>query len=150
MLTWTQLPDLLSALEKYEAEKVNVVAPHSPPLKPVHSASRNSHSPNKLRYEAYEPPKLSSRLRRLSTSSSRASDDGSSKFVGQMRITQDAPSRTLSPGDLTLVAGRSDLVTLSSVSPHRMPAKSHSEENGRDHNERETFLYPLYTSRTIV
>ncbi|KAI0929134.1 hypothetical protein AcW1_006156 [Taiwanofungus camphoratus] len=134
----SSLPDLLSALEKYEAEKVNVVAPHSPPLKPVHSASRNSHSPNKLRYEAYEPPKLSSRLRRLSTSSSRASDDGSSKFVGQMRITQDAPSRTLSPGDLTLVAGRSDLVTLSSGSQRTrdvpLPAVHIEDDSVRDFN----------------
>ncbi|OCH93386.1 ARM repeat-containing protein [Obba rivulosa] len=112
------LPDVLAALEAHEVGSASL-ALRSPPLKPVQSpessSSRNSPTPSKLRYDAYEPPKPVHRLRRLS-SSSRNSDDGSSRFIGQPHHSEDPLARTLTPGDLALAAGQRDLQPLAKVS----------------------------------
>lgn len=117
----TSLPDFLAALEA-QAPSVTSSSNRSPSLhtaqSPERSVSRTSNPTQKLRYEAYEPPKPAPRLRRYSSSSSRASDDGSSKFVGE---SQDGLARTITPGDLAL-ASRRDLKTMSTGSP--APANS--------------------------
>ncbi|GBE82098.1 hypothetical protein SCP_0404770 [Sparassis crispa] len=116
----TALPDFMVALETYEVEKDNREAhlPSSPSLvsaRSSESVSRNSPYPHELRYDAYEPPKLTSRLRRLSnSSSSRQSEDGSSRFIGQVRASQEALARTITPGDLALVAGQAELTSMAS------------------------------------
>ncbi|KAH9952123.1 ARM repeat-containing protein [Amylocystis lapponica] len=116
------LPDFLAALEIGESENYDG-ARHASSSKPARSLSpstshRDSPTPSKLRYAAYDPPKPVSRLRRLSSSSSRQSDDGTSKFVGQGRGSMDSMSRTLTPGNLALLAGRSDMQTISTGSSH--------------------------------
>lgn len=117
----TSLSDFLAALEA-QAPSVTSSSNRSPSLhtaqSPERSVSRTSNPTQKLRYEAYEPPKPAPRLRRYSSSSSRASDDGSSKFVGE---SQDGLARTITPGDLAL-ASRRDLKTMSTGSP--APANS--------------------------
>lgn len=117
----TSLSDFLAALEA-QAPSVTSSSNRSPSLhtaqSPERSVSRISNPTQKLRYEAYEPPKPAPRLRRYSSSSSRASDDGSSKFVGE---SQDGLARTITPGDLAL-ASRRDLKTMSTGSP--APANS--------------------------
>lgn len=120
-LTSCQLPDFVFALEKYEADQKRApsrspkITPHSPPLKPrtpEPSSSRSSPVPSKLRYTAYDPPKPTSPLRRMSSSSSRHSDDGGSRAHSY----QDPMSMTVTPGDLTIVAQTSDLRSIPSVS----------------------------------
>ncbi|OBZ69200.1 AP-3 complex subunit delta [Grifola frondosa] len=112
----SSLPDFLAALEDYEAKEVksasrsSSVQARSPPLK-ARSPEPSSSTSHKLRYEAYEAPKPVHKFRRLSNSS-RQSDDGSSRFIGQ-----DPLSRTVTPGDLALAAGRSDLRSIPSGSP---------------------------------
>ncbi|KAI0333484.1 ARM repeat-containing protein, partial [Cubamyces sp. BRFM 1775] len=116
------LPDFVVALEKFEAGKQRSASrspsifPTSPPLKP-HSpeptSSRASPPSGKLRYAAYDPPRPTHRLRRLSSGSSRHSDDGSTRG----RSYEDPMSLTVTAGDLTLAAQTSDLRSISSGSP---------------------------------
>ncbi|PCH37830.1 ARM repeat-containing protein [Wolfiporia cocos MD-104 SS10] len=116
----TSLPDFMAALEAHESGQLNHAAT-SPQLRaaqsPERSVSRSSQTSHKLRYDAYEPPKLGPRLRRVSSNSSRTSDDGSSKFIGQSRTQHDALTRTLTPGDLALAAREEDLESLYVGSP---------------------------------
>ncbi|KAI0723998.1 ARM repeat-containing protein [Cerioporus squamosus] len=120
----SSLPDFVMALEKYEANQRRapsrspVLLPSSPPLKshtPEPSSSRASPVPSKLRYAAYEPPRPTRRLRRMSSSSSRHSDDGGSRS----RSYQDAMSMTVTAGDLTIAAQTSDLRSIPSSSPRQ-------------------------------
>ncbi len=119
----TQLPDFVVALEKYGADRQSTpsrspaLLPSSPPLKPhtpEPSSSRASPVPNKLRYAAYEPPRPTQRLRRMSSSSSRHSDDGGPRS----RSYQDPMSMTVTAGDLTIAAQTSDLRSIPSVRGH--------------------------------
>ncbi|KAH9901574.1 ARM repeat-containing protein [Cubamyces lactineus] len=120
------LPDFVVALEKFEAGRQKSASrspsiyPTSPPLKP-HSpeptSSRASPSPSKLRYAAYEPPRPTHRLRRVSSGSSRHSDDGSTRSFSHGRAYEDPIALTVTAGDLTLAAQTSDLRSISSGSP---------------------------------
>ncbi|KAJ8474319.1 hypothetical protein ONZ51_g7305 [Trametes cubensis] len=120
------LPDFVVALEKFESEKQKSASrspsifPTSPPLKP-HSpeptSSRTSPSPSKLRYAAYDPPRPTHRLRRVSSGSSRHSDDGSTRSFSHGRAYEDPMTLTVTAGDLTLAAQTSDLRSISSGSP---------------------------------
>ncbi|RPD66372.1 ARM repeat-containing protein [Lentinus tigrinus ALCF2SS1-7] len=119
----SSLPEFVMALEKYEAEQQRapsrspVLLPSSPPLKPhtpEPSSSRTSPVPGKLRYAAYEPPRPTQRLRRMSSGSSRHSDDG-----GSRRSFQDPMSMTVTPGDLTIAAQTSDLSSIPTSSPRQ-------------------------------
>ncbi|KAI0707595.1 ARM repeat-containing protein [Earliella scabrosa] len=118
----SSLPDFVFALEKHGADqrapsRSPVIMPSSPPLKartPEPSSSRASPVPHKLRYAAYEPPRPTPRLRRMSSGSSRHSDDGGSRT----RSYQDL-SATVTAGDLTLVAQTSDLRSIPSSSPRQ-------------------------------
>ena len=113
------------ALEKFEAGRQKSASrspsiyPTSPSLKP-HSpeptSSRASPSPSKLRYAAYEPPRPTHRLRRVSSGSSRHSDDGSTRSFSHGRAYEDPMTLTVTAGDLTLAAQTSDLRSISSVS----------------------------------
>ena len=121
------MPDFVVALEKFEAEKQKSASrspsifPTSPPLKP-HSpepaSSRTSPSPSKLRYAAYDPPRPTHRLRRVSSGSSRHSDDGSTRSFSHGRAYEDPMALTVTAGDLTLAAQTSDLRSISSVGAH--------------------------------
>ncbi|KAI0647300.1 ARM repeat-containing protein [Trametes meyenii] len=118
----SSLPDFVIALENYGAEQQRSASrsplSSSPSLKlhsPDISSPRASPTPNKLRYAAYEPPKLTHRLRRLSSDSSRHSDDGSARSVGHGRAYEDPMTVTVTAGDLTLAAQTSDLRSISSV-----------------------------------
>ncbi|KAI0362383.1 ARM repeat-containing protein [Trametes cingulata] len=120
------LPEFVAALERYEAEKQRTASrsprifPGSPPLKPRSpepSSSRVSPTPSKLRYTAYDPPRPTHRLRRLSSGSSLHSDDGSARSVGHSRPHDDPLAMTVTPGDLTIAAQTSDLRSIASTSP---------------------------------
>ncbi|KAI8989666.1 ARM repeat-containing protein [Trametes punicea] len=122
----TSLPDFVIALEKYEAEKQRTASgspltiPSSPVLKarsPEPTSLRTSPTPSKLRYAAYDPPRPTRRLRRLSSGSSRHSDDGSVRSTSQSRGYEDPMAMTLTPGELTLAAQTSDLRSISNGSP---------------------------------
>ncbi|KAI0636737.1 ARM repeat-containing protein [Trametes polyzona] len=124
----SSLPEFVVALEKYEASKERAasrsprVFPSSPPLaarSPERSSSRASPTPSKLRYAAYESPRPTPRLRRVSSSSSRHSDDGSVRSgAGQGRTAYEDPlALTVTAGDLTLAAQTADLRSISSGSP---------------------------------
>ncbi|KAI0672983.1 ARM repeat-containing protein [Trametes maxima] len=122
----SSLPDFVIALEKNSVEQQRAtsrspsVLPGSPSLKPQspeRSSSRASPTPHKLRYAAYESPKATHRLRRLSSSSSRHSDDGSARSVRHGRAYEDLMATTVTAGDLTLAAQTSDLRSISSGSP---------------------------------
>ncbi|KAI0780693.1 ARM repeat-containing protein [Trametes elegans] len=124
----SSLPDFVVALEHFEAEKQRTasrspsILPSSPPLKPhtpepLTSSSRASPTPSKLRYAAYEPPRPTHRLRRLSSGSSLRSDDGSVRSGGRGRSYEDSMTMTVTPGELTLAAQTSDLRSISSGSP---------------------------------
>ena len=126
--TSAQLPEFVFALEKHGADQQRapsrspVIMPSSPPLKartPEPSSSRASPVPHKLRYAAYEPPRPTPRLRRMSSGSSRHSDDGGSRT----RSYQDL-SATVTAGDLTLAAQTSDLRSIPSVSPFVYPPRT--------------------------
>lgn len=92
------------ALETHSAEQ-RLSLPSSAPTSPERSSSRLSQSTSKLRYAAYEPPKVTSKLRRLSSSSSR-----SNSTLGIRRHdSEESLSRTFTPGELALVAGRQQL-----------------------------------------
>ncbi|KAH9857122.1 ARM repeat-containing protein [Lenzites betulinus] len=127
---FSSLPDFVVALEKHEAvqhreqravSRSPRIYPSSPPLKPQSpepSSSRASPSPGRLRYAAYEAPKPTPRLRRVSSSSSsRHSDDGSVRGGGYGRPYEDPLAMTVTAGDLTLAAQTSDLRSISSGSP---------------------------------
>ncbi|RDX56517.1 ARM repeat-containing protein [Lentinus brumalis] len=120
----SSLPDFVVALEKYGAERQSTpsrspaLLPSSPPLKPrtpEPSSSRASPVPNKLRYAAYEPPRPPQRLRRMSSSSSRHSDEGGPRS----RSYQESMSMTVTAGDLTIAAQTSDLRSIPSSSPRQ-------------------------------
>ncbi|TBU35735.1 ARM repeat-containing protein [Dichomitus squalens] len=122
----SSLPDFVLALEKYQADQPRgasrspSLVPKSPPLKPhtpEPSSSRASPLPSKLRYAAYEAPRLTPKLRRKSSSSSRHSDDGSSHGGLGRSSYQDPMTMTITPGDLSLAAQTSDLRSIPSSSP---------------------------------
>lgn len=69
-------------------------------------SSRSSTRDNKLRYTAYDAPKPTPRLRRMSSSSSRSAD---------ARDSEDLLSRTVTAGDLALAGGSMDLQGLAKV-----------------------------------
>ncbi|KAJ3492134.1 hypothetical protein NLI96_g234 [Meripilus lineatus] len=108
----SSLPDFLVALEAYSAEqRPSTSGSSSVPTSPERSSSRLSQSTttSKLRYAAYDPPKVTSKLRRLSTSSSH-----SNSTVGiHRRDSEESLSRTFTPGELALAAGRPQLEELS-------------------------------------
>ncbi|KAI0819517.1 ARM repeat-containing protein [Trametes gibbosa] len=123
----SSLPDFVVALEKHEAAQRREqraasrsprIYPSSPPpltpRSPEPSSSRASPSPGKLRYAAYEPPKPPQRLRRVSSGSSRHSDDGSVRSGSYGRAYEDPLAMTVTAGDLTLAAQTSDLRSISS------------------------------------
>lgn len=90
--------------------------PLSTPASPERSSSRLSQTSTKLRYAAYDPPKVTSKLRRLSTSSSR-----SNSTVGiRRRDSEESLSRTFTPGELAIAAGRQQLQELSKVRSTRI------------------------------
>ncbi|KAL1944674.1 hypothetical protein VTO73DRAFT_3104 [Trametes versicolor] len=122
----SSLPDFVFALETHEARQQRAISrsprivPSSPPLiprSPEPSSSRASPVPGKLRYTAYEAPRATQRLRRVSSSSSRHSDDGSVRSGGHGRAYEDPLAMTVTAGDLTLAAQTSDLRSISSGSP---------------------------------
>ncbi|KAI0748602.1 ARM repeat-containing protein [Daedaleopsis nitida] len=125
----SSLPDFVLSLEKYEADQQKApsrspsLAPRSPPLKPhtpepLSSRASPAHAPSRLRYAAYEPPKPTQRLRRLSSSSSRHSEDGGS---APRRSYQDPMAMTVTAGDLTLAAQTSDLRSIPSMGLSPLP-----------------------------
>ncbi|KAI0372895.1 ARM repeat-containing protein [Pilatotrama ljubarskyi] len=122
----SSLPEFVAALERYEADKRRTasrspkVFPSSPPSNtrsPEPSSSRVSPTPSKLRYAAYDPPRPTHRLRRLSSGSSLHSDDGSARSVSHPRPYEDPLAMTVTPGDLTIAAQTSDLRSIASTSP---------------------------------
>ncbi|OSD08617.1 ARM repeat-containing protein [Trametes coccinea BRFM310] len=122
----SSLPDFAVALEKYATDQRRAVSrspstlPTSPALKPRSpepSSSRTSPTPSKLRYAAYDPPRPTHRLRRVSSGSSRHSDEGSVRSMGHSRANDDPMTMTVTPGDLTLAAQTSDLRSIASGSP---------------------------------
>ncbi|KZT71326.1 ARM repeat-containing protein [Daedalea quercina L-15889] len=125
----SSLPDFVAALEAYKPLPTSSspsYSPRSPYLQPTHSPDRpssraSSQGAGKLRYDAYDPPRPVQRhfARRLS-----AGSDTSSRFVGQRgrgAEAQDPLARTMSPGELALVAG-DELETLSVGSPKQTPS----------------------------
>ncbi|KDQ57667.1 hypothetical protein JAAARDRAFT_207161 [Jaapia argillacea MUCL 33604] len=126
----SSLPDFLLSLEAHSGTPLPTSPlPRSPPtqrqsLRSPDPSSSQSLAASKLRYAAYEPPPVAPRLRRprsqqsyntLSTSSSRSatySDHGSvvgSPRLSAERAADDVLSRTVTAGDLALVAGDPDL-----------------------------------------
>ncbi|KAJ3554475.1 hypothetical protein NM688_g3093 [Phlebia brevispora] len=122
----SSLPDFLMSLEAYEAEKMARAAT-SPSLSSISSperpssraSSQASHTPGKLRYAAYDAPKLTSSLRRTRTRSRSPYSDrsGSSRFINEV---EDPMSRTITAGDLTLASGQIELQTVSQ--PRTLPS----------------------------
>ncbi|KAI0729907.1 ARM repeat-containing protein [Fomitopsis betulina] len=109
----SSLPAFVAALEAYRPSQTpssQPYSPHSPSLRATPSPDRpssraSSQGANKLRYDAYDPPRPVQRhsARRPSTSS-----NASSQFVGQRGRTADGPDalpQIMSPGDLALAAG---------------------------------------------
>jgi AP-4 complex subunit epsilon-1 len=125
-----QLPDFFEALTTEASPRASPVIPSkSPPGSPDRSSPRPSLSASKLRYTAYDPPQVVSRLRRPSSSqrsysnSSRSgtySDHGGTKsrlsVASEDRSSVDALSRTVTAGDLALTAGNIELEMMANVS----------------------------------
>ncbi|KAH8106826.1 ARM repeat-containing protein [Cristinia sonorae] len=113
------LPSILLALEGLNAYDRT---PRSPSItasslqEGSRPSSRASARGNKLRYAAYDAPKPTPRLRRMSSSSSRSTDTPNND-------PDEMLSRTVTAGDLALASGRRDLQqlakspVLASVSP---------------------------------
>ncbi|CAL1705101.1 unnamed protein product [Somion occarium] len=126
----TSLPDFVIALETYEAERqTNVPRPSSSNAvgSPERPSSRTSTTASKLRYTAYDAPKPTPRLRRISSTSSSLS--ASRSDVG--RESEDL-ARTVSPGELALASGRSEFqeIARSPVSsPPTLPSVQVLEED---------------------
>ncbi|KIM91944.1 hypothetical protein PILCRDRAFT_108 [Piloderma croceum F 1598] len=132
------LPDFFEALTTEASPRASpVILPTSPPGSPDRSSPRPSLSVSKLRYAAYDPPQVVSRLRRPSSSqrsyssSSRSgtySDHGGTKsrlsVAGEDRSSVDALSRTVTAGDLALTTGDIELEMMANTR-HESPASSH-------------------------
>ncbi|EJD55640.1 ARM repeat-containing protein [Auricularia subglabra TFB-10046 SS5] len=117
----SSLPDFLMAIESAPSA---LSPPQSPPPRavktftpPPQPAIELPKATSKLRYAAYDPPPPVQPMRRQSTSSSLSSTSSSDAPVPVPRLdVDDLLSRTLTAGDLTLVAQDVDL-RRSSVSP---------------------------------
>ncbi|KAI0737673.1 hypothetical protein BC629DRAFT_1300621 [Irpex lacteus] len=110
----SSLPDFMLALESYNRDQTRNRATSPPRVVVERPSSRassqaSSHTPGKLRYTAYDAPKLTAKLRRVPSNGSVAKSD-SSHFVGQER--EDALSRTITAGDLTLASEQIELQAL--------------------------------------
>lgn len=117
-LTWPKLPDFMLALESWNRDSMQqrassplrvIITPERPSSR---TSSRASQNPGKLRYTAYEAPKPTARLRRISSNSSFAHSD-TSRFVGQ--DTDDPLSRTVTAGQLALAVEQIELQALTKV-----------------------------------
>ncbi|CCM00480.1 uncharacterized protein FIBRA_02514 [Fibroporia radiculosa] len=113
----SSLPDFLAALDIHEAV-TRTIETRSQSRHSSTSQERSMPRSNKLRYDAYEAPKLPHRRRRLSSGGiSHVSDDNNSGFLGQDRDSPDRLARIVTPGDLAIAAGERDLEALSIGSP---------------------------------
>ncbi|KAI0062104.1 ARM repeat-containing protein [Artomyces pyxidatus] len=133
------LPDFLASLESYQSRpsisprltpgspRLAPGSPHPTPGSPRSSAGRTPLSGNKLRYAAYEPPPPAARARRPRSRTRTASrsrsatsldygDDirPSSSLSGRSRHSEDL-TRTVTAGELAVVAGSPELRSLSLV-----------------------------------
>lgn len=121
-LTPRKLPDFAMALELYVATPIQPSASTEkappPPLSPGTSQSRALPG-NRLRYTAYETPRPTSRLSSSHsykrTSQGSVSDAGSSRLSVDSHPSDDHLSRTVTAGELALMARDKELESISKV-----------------------------------
>jgi AP-4 complex subunit epsilon-1 len=140
-----QLPDFLEALTTEASPRASpVILPTSPPGSPDRSSPRLSLSASKLRYAAYDPPQVVSRLRRPSSSqrsyssSSRSgtySNHGGTNsrlsVASEERSSVDELSRTVTAGDLALAAGDIEQEMMAKVSYSVCTCQAAADRNCR-------------------
>ena len=112
-----KLPEFMLALESYNRDHARDQTTSPPQVVVDRPSSRassraSSHTPGKLRYAAYDSPKPTAKLRRIPSTNSVAKSD-SSRFIGQEK--EDALSRTITAGDLTLATEQIELQAFAKV-----------------------------------
>ncbi|KAF7979870.1 hypothetical protein HWV62_40641 [Athelia sp. TMB] len=125
----TQLPDFLEELTISTSPsplKSTRPLPVSPPQSPERLSASLAQS--KLRYDAYQPPQVASRLRRPANTHRSTSSNSRSASQSDNRPSLDELSMTVTAGDLALASEAIELEVMSKTQQAKQPQKRPDED----------------------